>query len=228
MSDERWIEEELRSAVVAYIDMHERVARGEGVNKSAFYRRLHERHPNLSAKTFERRFMNISHVYRLMGRHWTPGLAPMHNVGTNVIATIERLIHETEGRPQPPVAVFEAEVARLLRTRGRLPKPSGEHNPGRRTRETPYYQRDPAVVAWLRQEANGVCECCDAPAPFTKPDGEPYLEVHHLRRLADGGSDTVENAVAICPNCHREIHHGAEQGELRDRLYLKQKRLIPE
>ena len=30
-----------------------------------------------------------------------------------------------------------------------------------------------------------------------KPDGKGYLEVHHLKRLADGGSDTIENAVAF-------------------------------
>ncbi|HXU34436.1 MAG TPA: HNH endonuclease [Thermoanaerobaculia bacterium] len=34
------------------------------------------------------------------------------------------------------------------------------------------------------------------------------MEVHHRIRLAYGGEDTVENAVALCPNCHREAHHG--------------------
>ena len=42
--------------------------------------------------------------------------------------------------------------------------------------------------------------------PFLKINGARYLEVHHLKRLADGGSDTIENAVAVCPNCHRELH----------------------
>jgi 5-methylcytosine-specific restriction protein A len=32
--------------------------------------------------------------------------------------------------------------------------------------------------------------------------------VHHLIRLADGGDDTVDNAVAACPNCHRQRHFG--------------------
>ncbi|TOJ58505.1 hypothetical protein CGI36_22670 [Vibrio parahaemolyticus] len=26
--------------------------------------------------------------------------------------------------------------------------------------------------------------------------------------LKDGGSDTVENVKALCPNCHREAHYG--------------------
>ncbi|MBP6603727.1 MAG: HNH endonuclease [Verrucomicrobiales bacterium] len=23
-----------------------------------------------------------------------------------------------------------------------------------------------------------------------------------------GGEDTINNAAALCPNCHREVHHG--------------------
>ena len=64
--------------------------------------------------------------------------------------------------------------------------------------------RDPEVVAWVLQEADGQCEECNTPAPFVKPSGVPYLEVHHLRRLADAGSDTVSNAAALCPNCRTE------------------------
>jgi len=26
--------------------------------------------------------------------------------------------------------------------------------------------------------------------------------------LAEGGKDTVENAAALCPNCHKEAHFG--------------------
>lgn len=32
--------------------------------------------------------------------------------------------------------------------------------------------------------------------------------MHHRRRLADGGEDTVANAIALCPSCHRERHYG--------------------
>jgi 5-methylcytosine-specific restriction endonuclease McrA len=31
---------------------------------------------------------------------------------------------------------------------------------------------------------------------------------HHVKQLAHGGEDTVENAIAVCPNCHRKAHHG--------------------
>jgi 5-methylcytosine-specific restriction enzyme A len=57
--------------------------------------------------------------------------------------------------------------------------------------------------------ANGKCDDCGADAPFLKrKDNRPYLEVHHRVQLAADGDDTVENAMALCPNCHRRQHYG--------------------
>ena len=71
------------------------------------------------------------------------------------------------------------------------------------------FDRNPDVVAEVLLRANGLCEHCKKPAPFMrKKDGSPYLEVHHKIKLADGGEDTVENAMGICPNCHRQLHFG--------------------
>ena len=69
--------------------------------------------------------------------------------------------------------------------------------------------RNPDVIAEVLLRAGGTCELCKSPAPFTRQsDGSPYLEVHHRIRLADSGEDTVTNAIAICPNCHRREHYG--------------------
>ncbi|WP_175761315.1 HNH endonuclease [Burkholderia ambifaria] len=76
---------------------------------------------------------------------------------------------------------------------------------------TEIYVRSADVVAEVLLRANGACERCKVPAPFLrKKDHTPYLEVHHKQRLADDGEDTVENAIALCPNCHRELHFGVE------------------
>lgn len=70
------------------------------------------------------------------------------------------------------------------------------------------YRRNADVIAAVLLRANGICERCKANAPFTRrSDGSPYLEVHHWKPLSDGGPDIVENAGALCPNCHREVHH---------------------
>jgi 5-methylcytosine-specific restriction protein A len=75
--------------------------------------------------------------------------------------------------------------------------------------KTRAFKRNADVIAEVLIRANGVCEKCDKKAPFLRSsDGTPFLEVHHLVRLADGGKDTVENAKAVCPNCHRELHYG--------------------
>lgn len=47
---------------------------------------------------------------------------------------------------------------------------------------------------------------CGEKAPFYDRNNEPYLEEHHVKQLAKGGSDTMDNVVAICPNCHRRVH----------------------
>ncbi len=81
--------------------------------------------------------------------------------------------------------------------------------PNKRTVTITVYDRNPDVVAKILLRANGICESCKNPAPFIRrKNNTPFLEVHHIKQLASGGDDTVENAQALCPNCHREKHHG--------------------
>jgi 5-methylcytosine-specific restriction endonuclease McrA len=75
--------------------------------------------------------------------------------------------------------------------------------------KTAQFVRNPDVVAEVLERAEGRCESCKKPAPFLrKSDGRPFLEVHHKIMLAAGGDDTVANAIAACPNCHRKLHFG--------------------
>ena len=68
------------------------------------------------------------------------------------------------------------------------------------------FERDAFVAENAKRRAKGLCELCGDEAPFARADGDPYLETHHVVWLAQGGSDTVENTVALCPNCHRRMH----------------------
>ncbi len=71
-----------------------------------------------------------------------------------------------------------------------------------------YFVRNPDVVVETLFQANGICQCCMMPAPFKRrSDDTPYLEVHHRKPLAQEGQDTLENAIALCPNCHRKVHY---------------------
>ena len=81
-----------------------------------------------------------------------------------------------------------------------------------------YYERSEAVRAYVLARASGACESCGKPAPFNRPDGSPYLEPHHTRRVSDGGPDDPRWVGGICPTCHKEIHYGMNGGELNRRL----------
>lgn len=69
--------------------------------------------------------------------------------------------------------------------------------------------RSQAIRAYALKRSNGVCEGCSSPAPFTGKEG-PFLEVHHLQRLCDGGPDHPKNVIALCPNCHRRAHYSKD------------------
>lgn len=75
---------------------------------------------------------------------------------------------------------------------------------------TTIFRRNPDVIAETLERANGHCKKCGAAAPFKRAsNGSPYLEVHHIIALAEGGEDSVDNAIALCPNCHRQLHFGS-------------------
>lgn len=77
-------------------------------------------------------------------------------------------------------------------------------------REVAYY-RSQALKFYVSARSKGFCEGCGEKAPFNTKDG-PFLECHHVHRLADGGPDHPKNVVALCPNCHRRAHY-AEDAE---------------
>jgi len=218
-----WARDELRAAVAAYLDMARRARAGTPFTKKKYYQDLSTQYGR-TAKAFEFRMQNISYVLALLGRTWLAGLKPAKNVGIHIAVQIEELIAELEQRPQVPVVAFEIEA----REGGKgLAAPSGNAHPQPVAATTTSYPRDAKVKAWVLQQAAGVCELCHQPAPFSGPDGLPYLEVHHVRRLADEGPDRIDNAVAICPNCHRELHYGADAPNKVAQLYRELLRLQP-
>lgn len=68
------------------------------------------------------------------------------------------------------------------------------------------YIRNPYIAAYTRRRADGKCELCGKPAPFSDKNDRPYLESHHIQWLSKGGYDSVGNTAALCPNCHKRMH----------------------
>jgi 5-methylcytosine-specific restriction endonuclease McrA len=83
---------------------------------------------------------------------------------------------------------------------------ASESPPGRQSAKVHYYERNQYVSAAAKQLAEGCCDLCRESAPFQNNNGVPYLECHHVDPLAKGGKDILDNAVALCPNCHRQLH----------------------
>lgn len=71
---------------------------------------------------------------------------------------------------------------------------------------TNVYLRNHYVTQFAKRRAEGICQLCEKNAPFNDCGGKPYLETHHIIWLSEGGDDSVENVVALCPNCHTKMH----------------------
>jgi site-specific recombinase XerD len=72
--------------------------------------------------------------------------------------------------------------------------------------------RDFEVRQKVLARAGGKCECCRKEWPK-----HIFLEVHHL--LSAGVAwDQYDNCVAVCPNCHRELHFLESSIELERKL----------
>ena len=83
------------------------------------------------------------------------------------------------------------------------------------------FRRNPDVIAAVLKRSLGKCELCGSDAPFLKAsDGTPYLEVHHWITLSDAGEDTVDNAGALCPNCHKHAHFGQKRDYIKSNKAL--------
>ena len=109
-------------------------------------------------------------------------------------AEFERSVAETQQLPDEE----------LLRRMQKSPE-----KPSKVQVSTTAFVRNKHVASFVLNRAKGRCEQCGIPAPFLRAsDGEPYLEIHHKVRLVDGGIDRPENALALCPNCHRRAHYG--------------------
>jgi 5-methylcytosine-specific restriction protein A len=228
--DSDWSVFEIKAAVDVYLKMLELELNGHKLNKAHENRVLRE--STLLTRTkgsVEFRMQNISRVLMTIDRTPIKGYKPAKNAGSNVEQLIRAALTEQGVQPGNP-AIPTADEETLERRAAALQKqkftnvPKGILKPKKVPSSGTAYVRDPEVRAWIRNEADGHCEGCGQPAPFQKR-GLPYLEVHHVKPLAEKGSDRTTNAVALCPNCHQRCHHSSDRAGYTDLLYSKIERL---
>lgn len=105
-----------------------------------------------------------------------------------------------------------------------LEKPERPDVMERREVTSQTFIRSAEVRRRVLMRANGKCEWCAQPG-FVMANGSIYLETHHIVPLSENGPDNEANVAALCPNHHREAHHGANglvmRAALLDRLLVR-------
>jgi 5-methylcytosine-specific restriction enzyme A len=233
MKPENWTEDELDASVKVYMDMLFKEKSG------IFYKKSDHRTQLLAGAlkgrtegSFEYRMQNISYVLYSLGQQIIKGYKPAKNVGTNTFDSICKSLERNgfivikDFEPTSDIDELQQRTKRIKKRIDLNNNPSGQPIPKKVEATITTYYRDPAVRAWVLENAKGKCEACKLDAPFLLSDGEPFLEVHHMIPLAAGGPDTIENAIALCPNCHRRSHLSSDNKSFNCEIYRKVTRLI--
>jgi 5-methylcytosine-specific restriction protein A len=223
-AEKGWTDLELTACLVAYLEMLANEQSGESYIKANANRGLRDNAlASRSKGSVEFRMQNISAFLKQKGLPIIEGYKPRGNLGPSVTKQLEdalsRIGFEELGIYGPTFSRDElSDRARKLRGVQPLFKPLGNPKPRKMETSTTSYNRSPQVVAYVIQRAGGSCELCQMAAPFLKSNGDPFLEVHHVKPLAEDGPDIVENAAALCPNCHRACHLAVDCHKLRTLL----------
>ena len=222
MANEKWNNDELKTVVLAYMEMLKLELQGKKYNKSKFNENIRNSGIKRTRSSIEYRMQNISAVFEKNGLPIIEGYLPAKNVGENVSNEIMDIINEEDifnivFAPTINQEQLENDVGIIIKLKNKI-EPKGIKIPPKKVHEIEVIERDPKVKAFVIQRANGYCELCKNIAPFKNKNEEWFLEVHHLTFLALGGEDTIYNAVAVCPNCHRELHYGINAEEKKNYL----------
>lgn len=144
---------------------------------------------------------------------------------------VETVLHEA-GSGEIAEAKHEYDSGRALRNRSldelrKIALARSSPSATEEERRTTIRLRSKSVKEYVFKRSGGICEGCGCKAPFLTEQGRPYLEAHHVRRLADEGPDHPKWVAALCPACHRRVHHG-QDGETYNAQLINRLREIEE
>ena len=74
------------------------------------------------------------------------------------------------------------------------------------------YLQEGKFAEEARVRSNGFCELCEARAPFILENGEPYLEISHIKTNTD--SCELDEIVLLCPNCNKRLEILKNPGDI--------------
>ena len=90
----------------------------------------------------------------------------------------------------------------------------GDIGSGKKTRMekvVSIFERNRKVASRLKQLYK-TCQITGDQFVFAKTNNQPYLEVHHLIPLSEGGSDNPANLVVVSAHIHKMLHYADVEG----------------
>jgi 5-methylcytosine-specific restriction enzyme A len=161
-------------------------------NGNEVVRELSRKLPGRSDGAIIRRMQSISTVLDKNGMQWAKRFGPRHGVGAGVETRLLALIIDRQATSDPHELERQTRAARTRMLVSTAPPPVGNNIVVAETTHIVRFRRLASVQAWVLAFARGRCEGCQSDAPFNSMDDYPFLEVHHLRPLAEGGPDTID------------------------------------
>lgn len=93
--------------------------------------------------------------------------------------------------------------------------------PERTKYETYRILRDTQIARKVKEENRHKCQLCGKSIELA--DGRAYAEAHHVKPLSQGGPDSRDNIICVCPNHHVKLDYYAIRLDKNDFPTIKSK-----
>jgi len=73
------------------------------------------------------------------------------------------------------------------------------------------YKRHNYLMVQIKKYRDYKCQFCST--TILKANGDCYIEACHIKPKAEGGKDSLNNILILCPNCHKLFDYGKREKE---------------
>jgi 5-methylcytosine-specific restriction endonuclease McrA len=82
------------------------------------------------------------------------------------------------------------------------------------------YKRHNYLMVQIKKYRDYKCQFCST--QIHKANGGYYIEACHIKAKAEGGKDSIDNILILCPNCHKLFDYGNREKEkhTKDKYYV--------
>ena len=76
------------------------------------------------------------------------------------------------------------------------------------------YKRNSYLFFLIKRYRNFQCQFCEIKLSIGK--GKYYIEACHIKPKSEGGKDTLNNILVLCPNCHKTFDYAERKNEKKN------------